>query len=64
MPRAAAIEVAKRKGIYKGRKTGMGKAKKGEAAENCERAKALGMKKRTVQRYLKADPATMPLLQN
>jgi len=68
---AAGIEVAKRKGIYKGRRKGTTKAEPARARQLRERgltvaeiAMALGANKRTVQRYLKASPATAKLLQN
>ena len=58
---AAGIEVAKSKGIYKGRKRGTTKAQPCRAMQLRERglttaeiAQALGTNKRTVQRYLKA----------
>ena len=58
---AAGIEVAKRKGIYKGRKKGTTKAEpararhlRSEGMTVAEIATALGTNKRTVQRYLKA----------
>jgi len=67
---AAGIEVAKRKGIYKGRRKGTTKAEPARAMQLRERgltvaeiATALGANKRTVQRYLKASPATTKLLQ-
>ena len=60
---AAGIEVAKRKGIYKGRRKGTTKAEPARARQLRERgltvaeiATALGTNKRTVQRYLKASP--------
>ena len=68
---AAGIEVAKRKGIYKGRRKGTTKANPARAMQLrakgltvAEIATALGTNKRTVQRYLKANPATASLLQN
>ena len=68
---AAGIEVAKRKGIYKGRRKGTTKAEPARARQLrakgltvAEIATALGTNKRTVQRYLKASPATATLLQN
>jgi DNA invertase Pin-like site-specific DNA recombinase len=55
-------EVAKRKGIYKGRQKGTTKADPTRARElwdkgltTAEIAQALATNKRTVQRYLKAD---------
>jgi DNA invertase Pin-like site-specific DNA recombinase len=58
---AAGIEVAKRKGIYKGRRKGTTKAEPSRASQLrakgltvAEIATALGTNKRTVQRYLKA----------
>jgi len=67
---AAGIEVAKRKGIYKGRRQGTTKADPTRAKQLRERgltvaeiATVLGTNKRTVQRYLKASPATASLLQ-
>jgi len=58
---AAGIEVAKRKGIYKGRKKGTTKAQPSRARQLrakgltvAEIAQAMGTNKRTVQRYLKA----------
>ncbi len=57
---AAGIEVAKKKGVYKGRKKGTTKAKPQRAAELRakglkldEIAQALGTSRRTVQRYLR-----------
>ena len=57
----AGIAVAKKKGVYKGRKTGTFKAKPARATELRDRglkiaeiATALGTSKRTVQRYLRA----------
>ena len=57
----AGIEVAKRKGIYKGRKQGTTKSEPERARELrakgltvAEIAQALGTTKRTVQRYLVA----------
>jgi predicted transposase YdaD len=68
---AADIEVAKRKGIYKGRRKGTTKAEPTRATQLRERgltvaeiATALGANKRTVQRYVKASPATAKLSQN
>ncbi len=68
---AAGIEVAKRKGIYKGRRKGTTKAEPTRAIHLRERgltvaeiATALGANMRTVQRYLKASPATANLLQS
>jgi len=68
---AAGIEVAKRKGIYKGRRKGTTKAEPARAMQLrakgltvAEIATALGATKRTVQRYLKASPATAKVLQN
>ena len=67
----AGIEVAKRKGIYKGRRKGTTKAEPSRARQLrakgltvAEIATALGTNKRTVQRYLKASRATAMLLQN
>lgn len=58
---AAGIAVAKKKGVYKGRKPGTFKAKPRRAAELrdkglkiAEIATALGTSERTVQRYLRA----------
>jgi len=57
----AGIEVAKKKGIYKGRQRGTTKAKPDRARELAakglrvsEIAQALGTSDRTVQRYLKS----------
>lgn len=57
---AAGIEVAKRKGVYKGRKKGTTKADptrarelRGRGLTVAEIAQALGTTKRTVERYLK-----------
>jgi DNA invertase Pin-like site-specific DNA recombinase len=68
---AAGIEVAKRKGVYKGRRRGTTKAEPARAMQLrakgltvAEIATALGATRRTVQRYLKASPATASLLQN
>jgi DNA invertase Pin-like site-specific DNA recombinase len=65
------IEVAKRKGIYKGRRKGTTKAEPSRARQLWERgltvaelATALGTNKRTVQTYLKASPATAKMLQD
>lgn len=62
---AEGIEVAKKKGIYKGRRKGMTKADPTRAMQLRERgltvaeiATALGTNKRTVQRYLKAATKT------
>ena len=59
---AAGIEVAKRKGIYKGRRKGTTKAEPTRARQLrakgltvAEISTALGTNKRTVQRYLKAN---------
>lgn len=59
---AAGIEVAKRKGVYQGRKRGTTKAVPTRAKELRERgltvaeiAQALGTNKRTVHRYLQAE---------
>ena len=64
---AAGIEVAKRKGVYKGRKSGTTKAEPSRAKQLrakgltvAEIAQALGTNKRTVQRYLKADAMQRP----
>ena len=58
---AAGIEVAKRKGVYKGRRRGTTKGKPNRAIELAARglrvaeiAKALGTSKRTVHRYLQS----------
>jgi DNA invertase Pin-like site-specific DNA recombinase len=68
---AAGIAVAKRKGVYKGRRKGTTKAEPTRARQLrakgltvAEIAQALGANKRTVQRYFKADPATATLLPN
>ena len=57
----AGIEVAKRKGIYKGRKCGTTKAKPDRAKELASKglrasevATALGTSTRTIERYLKS----------
>ena len=58
---AAGIEVAKKKGIYKGRKKGTTKGEperarelKAKGLKVVEIAQAMGTSKRTVQRYLAA----------
>ena len=58
----AGIEVARKKGVYQGRKAGTTLAKPQRAAELKEKglrlseiAEALGTSKRTVQRYLRSD---------
>jgi hypothetical protein len=58
------IQVAKRKGIYNGRKKGTTKGEPSRAKElrakgltTAEIAQTMGTTKRTVQRYLKSDPA-------
>jgi DNA invertase Pin-like site-specific DNA recombinase len=58
---AAGIEVAKKRGIYKGRKKGTTKGEPGRAKElrakgltTAEIAQAMGTSKRSVQRYLAA----------
>lgn len=68
---AAGIAVAKRKGMYKGRRKGTTKAEPARARQLRDRgltvaeiAQALGTNKRTVQRYLKASSATATVLQN
>jgi DNA invertase Pin-like site-specific DNA recombinase len=67
---AAGIEVAKKKGVYQGRKKGTTKSEPDRARELrakglkiAEIAQALGTSKRTVQRYLTVDQATAELLQ-
>jgi len=57
----AGIEAAKRRGVYRGRRSGATKAKPGRAVRlrehglsDGEIAAALGVSRRTVQRYLKA----------
>jgi hypothetical protein len=66
----AGIEVAKRKGIYKGRRKGTTKAEpsrpkqlRAKGLAVAEIATASGTNNRMVQRYLKASPATASLLQ-
>ena len=57
----AGIEVARERGVYKGRKQGATKGKpsrvvtlRAKGLSNAEIAQSLGISRRTVQRYLKA----------